>query len=75
MERAEWLLIINVKCNLLAIARGFTKAISQALFPEVLFPNFYTSTVYATPRDAIVYRDRSEAYILDGSVLRINSVS
>jgi hypothetical protein len=30
---------------------GFTRATLQALFPEVLFPNFCTSTVYATPRD------------------------
>ena len=51
LERAEWLLLMNIKCKLLAMAGGFTRAISQGLFPEVLFPNFCTSTVYATPRD------------------------
>jgi hypothetical protein len=51
MERAEWLRLMNVKCKLLAMGDGFTRAISQALFPEVLFPNFCTSTVYAIPRD------------------------
>src|SRR5712692_8164826 len=51
MERAEWLLLMNIKCKLLAMAGGFTGAISQELFPEDLFPNFCTSTVYATPRD------------------------
>jgi hypothetical protein len=49
MERAEWLLLMNVKCKLLAMVGGFIGAISQALFPEVLFPNFCISTVYATP--------------------------
>ena len=51
MERVEWLLLMNIKCKLLAMAGGFTRAISQALFPGVLFPNFCTSTDYATPRD------------------------
>ena len=51
MERAEWLLLMNTKCKLLAMAGDFTRAISQALFPKVLFPNFCTSTVHATPRD------------------------
>ena len=51
MERAEWLLLMNIKCKLLAMAGGFTGAISQALFPEVLFPTFFTSTVHTTPRD------------------------
>jgi hypothetical protein len=45
MERAEWLLLMNIKCKLLAMAGGFTSAIAQALFPEVLFPNFCTSTL------------------------------
>jgi hypothetical protein len=49
MERAEWLLLMNIKCKLLAMAGGFTRAIAQAVFPEVLFPKFCTSTVYATP--------------------------
>jgi hypothetical protein len=49
MERAEWLLLMNIKCKLLAMAGGFTRAILQALFPEVLFPNFCTSAVCATP--------------------------
>jgi len=40
MERAEWLLLMNVKRKLLAMAGDFTGAISQARFPEVLFPNF-----------------------------------
>src|SRR5260370_36607112 len=44
MERAEWLLLMNIKCKLLAMAGGFTRAIAQALFPEVLFPNFCTSS-------------------------------
>jgi hypothetical protein len=35
MERAEWLLLMNVKCKLVAMGGGFTVAISQALFPEV----------------------------------------
>ena len=35
MERAEWLLLINVKCKLLAMAGGFSGA----------------TIVYATPRD------------------------
>jgi hypothetical protein len=26
MERAEWLLLINIKCKLLAMAGGFTRA-------------------------------------------------
>src|SRR5258708_37722900 len=30
---------------------GFTRAIWQTLFPEVLFPNFCSSTVDAIPRD------------------------
>jgi hypothetical protein len=51
MERAEWLLLMNVKCKLLAMAGGFTMAISQALFPEVLFPILYTSPDHVTPRD------------------------
>jgi hypothetical protein len=51
MERAEWLLLMNVKCKLLAMGCGFTMAISQALFPEVLFPILYTSTDHVTPRD------------------------
>jgi len=38
MERAEWLLLMNTKCKLLAMEGHFTRAISQALFPEVLFP-------------------------------------
>jgi hypothetical protein len=38
MERAEWLLLMNVEGKLLAMGCGFTMAISQALFPEVLFP-------------------------------------
>jgi hypothetical protein len=49
MERAKRRLLMNVKCKLLAMAGGFTKATSQALPPEVLFPNFCTSTVCATP--------------------------
>ena len=36
LERAEWLLLMNIKCKLLAMAGGFTGAISQALFPEFL---------------------------------------
>jgi hypothetical protein len=51
MERAEWLLLMDVKCKLLAMAGGSTRALAQALFPEVLFPNFSSSTVYAAPRD------------------------
>jgi hypothetical protein len=38
MERAEWLLLMNIKCKLLATAGGFTSAIAQALFPEVFVP-------------------------------------
>jgi hypothetical protein len=49
MERAEWLLLMTVKCKLLAAGCGFTMAISQAPFPEVSFPNSCTSTVSATP--------------------------
>ncbi len=37
MERAEWLLLMTVKCKLLAAGCGFTMAISQAPFPEVSF--------------------------------------
>jgi hypothetical protein len=44
MERAKWLLLMNVKGKLQAMGWGFTTGISQALFPEVLFPNFCTST-------------------------------
>jgi hypothetical protein len=33
MERAEWLLLMNIKCKLLAMEGDFTRAISQALFP------------------------------------------
>jgi hypothetical protein len=51
MERAEWLLLVNVECKLLAKGCGFTMAISQALFPEVLFPFPSTSTDHVTPRD------------------------
>lgn len=47
MERAEWHLLMNVKFKLLAMAGGF----ARALFPEILFPNFCTSTVYASSRD------------------------
>jgi hypothetical protein len=47
---------MNIKCKLLAMAGGFTGTISQALPPEVLFPNLYTSTVHVTPRDV----ERSE---------------
>jgi hypothetical protein len=32
MKLAEWLLLMNIKCKLLAMAGGFTRAISQALF-------------------------------------------
>ena len=39
MERAEWLLLVNVECKLLAKGCGFTMAISQALFPEGFVPN------------------------------------
>jgi hypothetical protein len=45
------LLLVNVECKLLALAGGFTMAISQALFPEVLFPILYTSPDHVTPRD------------------------
>jgi hypothetical protein len=44
MERAEWLLSMNIRCKLLAMEGDFTQAISQALFPEVLFPKFCTSS-------------------------------
>ena len=45
------LLLVNVECKLLALAGGFNMAISQALFPEVLFPILYTSPDHVTPRD------------------------
>jgi hypothetical protein len=32
MERTEWLLLVTVKCKLLAMGCGFTMAISQAPF-------------------------------------------
>jgi hypothetical protein len=51
MERAEWLLLMNVECKLLAMGSDFTTAISQSLFPEVLFPILYSSTDHVTPRD------------------------
>ncbi len=43
-DRRCWLLLMNVECKLLAMGCGFTMAISQALFPEVLFANFCTSS-------------------------------
>jgi hypothetical protein len=49
MERAEWRPLMNVRCKLLAMGGGFTRETLQALFPEILFPNFCTSTVYALP--------------------------
>jgi hypothetical protein len=51
MERAEWLLRMNVERKLLAMRCGFTIAISQAPFPQVSFPNSCTSTISATLRD------------------------
>jgi hypothetical protein len=42
---------MTIECRLPAMAGGFTRTISQALFAKVLFPNFCTSTVYATARD------------------------
>ncbi len=68
MERAEWLLLMNIKCKLLAMAGGFTRAIAQALFPEVLFPIFCTSTVYVTPRD--VGRSELSRSPVVGSLIR-----
>jgi hypothetical protein len=50
MERAEWLLLMNIKCKLLAMAGGFTMTISQALFPEVLFPTFALQQSMPPPR-------------------------
>jgi hypothetical protein len=40
MERAKWLLLMNVKCEPLAMVWGFITGISQALFPEVCSQTF-----------------------------------
>ncbi len=62
MERAERLLAINVKCNLLAMAGGFTRAISQALFPEVCSQTFALQQSMPTPATLAFIRTTKGIY-------------
>jgi hypothetical protein len=52
LERAEWLLLMNIKCKLLAMAGGFTGAISQALFPGFCSQTFALQQSMHPPRRA-----------------------